>query len=45
MDHEDKSKNIEYILLERSNIVDGYISQIVFDEKGYVTHLYKYVKY
>ena len=45
MDYEDKSKNIEYILLERSNIVDGYISQIVFDEKGYVTHLYKYVKY
>ena len=38
-----KSKNIENFLI--SSYDDDFISQIVFDEKGYVTHLYRYIKY
>ena len=40
----DKQKNIEDFLLTRNNYEDNYISQMIFDEKGYVTKLYKYVR-
>ena len=42
--YKNKSKNIENFLSEKSYYDDNFISEIIFDEKGYVTHLYKYVR-
>ena len=43
-DYTDESKNIEDFMVQKNNFDDYYITQIVFDEKGYVTHLYRYVR-
>ena len=43
-EYKNKTKNLEDFTVQKSNLDGDYISQIVFDEKGYVTHLYRYVK-
>ena len=40
-----KTKNLEDFTVQKSNFDGDYISEIVFDEKGYVSHLYRYAKY
>ncbi len=44
-EYKNKTKNLEDFTVQKSNLDGDYISQIVFDEKGYVTHLYRYAKY
>ena len=44
-EYKNKTKNLEDFTVQKSNFDGDYISQIVFDEKGYVSHLYRYTKY